>query len=95
MVGLSPRLGHYPHELSGGEQQRVAVARALINNPRLILADEPTGDLDESTEALVLDVLERHISRHRAALVMVTHSRELAARASRKCLMKDGRLEVH
>jgi putative ABC transport system ATP-binding protein/lipoprotein-releasing system ATP-binding protein len=93
LVGLSDRLGHYPREMSGGEQQRVAIARALITKPRVILADEPTGDLDEQTESVVMDVLERYVREHQASLIMVTHSRDLAGRAARQCLMKHGLLE--
>jgi len=93
LVGLSDRLGHYPREMSGGEQQRVAIARALVTKPRVILADEPTGDLDERTESLIMDVLLRYVREHRAALIMVTHSRELAGRAARQCMMKHGLLE--
>lgn len=93
MVGIADRLGRYPRELSGGEQQRVAVARALINAPAIILADEPTGNLDEATEASVMTVLERYVRENGAAMVMVTHNRELASRAGRRCVMKNGLLE--
>jgi putative ABC transport system ATP-binding protein/macrolide transport system ATP-binding/permease protein/lipoprotein-releasing system ATP-binding protein len=92
-VGLSRRLEAYPGELSGGEQCRVALARALMNDPPLILADEPTGDLDEKTE---LEIVERLVTLHRdrgTTLVLVTHSPELARRADRILLLRAGRLE--
>lgn len=85
-AGLGERLGHYPNELSGGEQQRVAVVRALMNSPRLILADEPTGNLDQTTGTAILDLLfdlSGRFSSAPPALVMVTHSKELAARCDR------------
>lgn len=92
-VGLADRLDAYPDELSGGEQRRVALARALVNQPPLILADEPTGDLDEASE---LAVIERLVTLHRAqgtTLVLVTHSPELARRADRVVHMRAGRVE--
>ena len=92
-VGLADRLEAYPGELSGGEQCRVALARALVNRPPLILADEPTGELDEETE---LEVIERLVALHRAegtTLVLVTHSPELARRADRVVRLRGGRLE--
>lgn len=93
LVGLSTKLHRYPSELSGGEQQRVAVARSFINDPAIILADEPTGDLDEETEAEVMKVFE-HLNRNRkTTFIMVTHTSELAARASRRFRMKGGHIE--
>jgi putative ABC transport system ATP-binding protein/macrolide transport system ATP-binding/permease protein/lipoprotein-releasing system ATP-binding protein len=92
-VGLAERLDAYPGELSGGEQCRVALARALVNRPPLILVDEPTGDLDEETEA---EVIERLLALHRAqgtTLVLVTHSSELARRADRVVRLRGGRVE--
>jgi putative ABC transport system ATP-binding protein len=80
LAGLGPRL---PQQLSGGQLQRVALARALVHRPRLVLADEPTGNLDPSTAARVLDVLAEQARRHGAALVLVTHSEAAAARADR------------
>ena len=91
-VGLEDRRDHRPGELSGGEQQRVALARALVNHPRLLLADEPTGDLDESTAGQVFDLLQRlHASYHLTSIV-VTHNMELAARCSRVLRLESGRL---
>jgi putative ABC transport system ATP-binding protein/macrolide transport system ATP-binding/permease protein/lipoprotein-releasing system ATP-binding protein len=91
-VGLAGRLGAYPGELSGGEQRRVAVARALINDPPLLLADEPTGDLDDRTEADVLRVLLAHGRAPGKALVVVTHSPVVAGRADRVLHLRDGRV---
>jgi putative ABC transport system ATP-binding protein len=82
-VGLSGRDASFPHELSGGEQQRVALARALVHRPRLILADEPTGNLDPDTAAQALDLIDEQVRGHGAALLMVTHSEQAAARADR------------
>ena len=90
-VGLAGRIGHYPAELSGGEQQRVAVARALVHRPELLVADEPTGNLDSAAGRLVLDLLSRLQREVGAALVMATHDLELAARADRMLRLCDGR----
>lgn len=92
-VGLGERLGHKPRELSGGEQQRVAVARALVNEPLIVLADEPTGDLDTFTSRDVQDLIFDMKERHGVALVVVTHNRALAARADRVLRLKEGLLE--
>jgi putative ABC transport system ATP-binding protein len=89
-LGLAARAGNRPSELSGGEQQRVAVAAALINEPVLLVADEPTGELDRVSEALVLDVLENAREKHGCALMIVTHSEEIAARAGRVVRMENG-----
>lgn len=91
-VGLKDRLNHKPQELSGGEQQRAAIARALMNNPPLILADEPTGNLDATTGDSVLDLLFKLTREHNTVLVMVTHNPETAARCSRTLLLQDGLL---
>jgi len=91
-VGLSPRLSHRPAELSGGERQRVAVARALINAPLLILADEPTGNLDSVNAAAVGTLLLEICQAEGTALIVVTHSRELAERFPRREFMRDGQL---
>ncbi len=92
-VGLGDRLGHKPSELSGGEQQRVAVARALVNRPLLVLADEPTGNLDVSTSTQVQEVLFDLKERYGVALLVVTHNRELASRAERVLRLNEGVLE--
>jgi lipoprotein-releasing system ATP-binding protein len=92
-VGLEDRGDHRPGELSGGEQQRVALARALVNNPRLLLADEPTGDLDETTAGRVFDLIERLHASHGLTSILVTHNPALAARCTRILLLESGRLE--
>jgi ABC-type lipoprotein export system ATPase subunit len=90
-VGLPGRVGHRPAELSGGEMQRVAIARALVTGPKLILADEPTGNLDSATGDRILDLFER-IHRDGATIVMVTHDARVAARAARTLVLEEGRL---
>ena len=89
-VGLADRLDHYPVQLSGGEQQRVALARAFVVNPPIVMADEPTGNLDSSNGHLVLDMLLERNSHAGATLVLVTHDSEIASRADRKIVLKDG-----
>jgi putative ABC transport system ATP-binding protein len=91
-VGLAGRAGHRPSELSGGEMQRIAIARALANRPRLLLADEPTGELDQTTGAQVAALLER-VNADGTALVIVTHDPGLAERSRRVLTMRDGRIE--
>jgi putative ABC transport system ATP-binding protein len=92
-VGLGDRMEHRPSELSGGEQQRVAVARALANRPRVLLADEPTGNLDSTRAHELLSLLREMVDRDRLAVLLVTHDRELAASfAHRLIMMKDGRV---
>jgi putative ABC transport system ATP-binding protein len=92
-VGMSHRLTHTPNQLSGGEQQRVAIARALVGEPEVILADEPTGNLDTSRGTEVMELLERLNAERGVALVVVTHDPELAARARRRVRMRDGQIE--
>ena len=92
-VGLEGRADHFPAQLSGGEQQRVALARASAPRPRLLLADEPTGNLDEANGSAVMDLLFDLRDRHGATLVMVTHAPELAARCDRVIRLRDGRIE--
>jgi lipoprotein-releasing system ATP-binding protein len=92
-VGLAHRLSHRPSELSGGEQQRVALARALVNHPKLLLADEPTGNLDQRTSAEVHELLTRVNEEHGTALLVVTHTPELARLMPRQVRMMDGKLE--
>jgi ABC-type lipoprotein export system ATPase subunit len=90
-LGLADRIDHYPDQLSGGQKQRVAIARALINNPRVILADEPTGNLDSATSHTVMTVLTE-INRQGRTLIMVTHEDDIAARTQRIIRLKDGRM---
>ena len=92
-VGLADRLSHRPAQLSGGERQRVAVCRSLINNPVLLLADEPTGNLDRSTAESVGSLLLELNREQNTLLICVTHSPELASRFPRHCVLKDGQLE--
>ncbi|HLH56292.1 MAG TPA: ABC transporter ATP-binding protein [Verrucomicrobiae bacterium] len=92
-VGLGHRLGHRPGQLSGGERQRAAVVRALINRPRLLLADEPTGSLDHASAQDLAGLLTELNAEEKVALILVTHSRELAARMTRVFLLREGRLE--
>jgi ABC-type lipoprotein export system ATPase subunit len=92
-VGLSHRLTHRPNQLSGGERQRVAIARALMNNPRVLFADEPTGNLDAETGRQIMDVLEKLHRDQGQTIVMVTHDRALAREADRVLVLKAGKLE--
>jgi putative ABC transport system ATP-binding protein len=91
-VGLADRLAVFPDKLSGGEQQRVAIARALLLNPRLVLADEPTGNLDAKTGDEIMHLLDEMTRRAGKTLIMVTHSRQIAARADRVLTIQDGQL---
>ncbi len=91
-LGVGDRAGHRPVELSGGERQRVAIARALANEPRIVLADEPTGNLDRDSSRTVADVLRRLPDEHGCTVVLVTHDPDLADRADRRLLLEGGRL---
>ena len=90
--GLKERLGHRPSQLSGGERQRVAMARALYLDPPILLADEPTGNLDSATGAAVLELLLEEQRRRRLSMVLVTHDEKIATRCQRIVTMKDGRI---
>ncbi|WP_299208440.1 ABC transporter ATP-binding protein [uncultured Tateyamaria sp.] len=92
-VGLGHRGGHYPSQMSGGEQQRVALARALVTRPEILLADEPTGNLDGANGQAIMDLLFALRDRHGATLVLVTHAPDLAARCDRVIRLADGRIE--
>lgn len=92
VVGLSSRANHYPAQMSGGEQQRVALARASAPRPHILLADEPTGNLDETNGAAIMDLLFDLRDSHGATLVLVTHSNELAARCDRVIRLRDGHI---
>ena len=89
-VGLGDRMNHLPAELSGGQQQRVAIARALVKNPAVLLADEPTGNLDEETRDEIMDLLEAQAAENEVTLIVVTHDSKVAARAKRHLNIKDG-----
>ena len=92
-VGLDHRLGHYPGQLSGGEQQRVALARAFVIEPKILLADEPTGSLDQTTGADIIELLFEMQERLGSTLILVTHAQELASRCTRIVRLADGRID--
>jgi putative ABC transport system ATP-binding protein len=92
-VGLDQRLNHYPHQLSGGEQQRVAIARAFAGSPKILFADEPTGNLDTTTGAHIIDLLFELNAKGGTTLVLVTHDAALAQRCGRVLVLKDGVLD--
>ncbi|MGB8167432.1 MAG: ABC transporter ATP-binding protein [Chthoniobacteraceae bacterium] len=92
LVGLADRTGHQMHQLSGGQLQRTAIARALIHEPRLLLADEPTGNLDSANAEQVMALLEKIASQRRTTLLLVTHSDEIARRTDRRIRMRDGKI---
>jgi putative ABC transport system ATP-binding protein len=91
-VGLRLRLTHYPGQLSGGEQQRVAIARAFVSGPKLLLADEPTGNLDAATGRMVIDCLFERQARHNASLLLITHDPSIAERCERQVHLVDGKI---
>jgi len=91
-VGLADRLGHLPSALSGGEQQRVGLARAMVTRPRVLLADEPTGNLDQDTGGRVIELMFNLARKHNTAVLLITHDRALAARADRRLTMNRGQL---
>jgi len=91
-VGLSERADHLPAELSGGEQQRVAIARAIVNEPKVLFADEPTGNLDSATSAQIMDILLGLAAEHGVTLIVVTHDQALAARGDRTLVIRDGKI---
>lgn len=93
-VGLGDRMDHYPNQMSGGEQQRVALARASAPRPRILLADEPTGNLDETNGAAIMDLLFGLRDRHGATLIIVTHANDLVVRCDRVVRLRDGRIET-
>ena len=90
LIGLADRHDHKPHQLSGGQQQRVAIARALVTQPKIVLADEPTGNLDSQSGQAVLDLLRRACDEHDQTIIMVTHDHHAAATADRVVFLKDG-----
>jgi putative ABC transport system ATP-binding protein len=92
-VGLAEREGHFPSQLSGGQQQRVAIARALVNNPALLLADEPTGNLDSRTSVEIMDILQKLNDEHGLTVVIVTHETDIAQYAKRAMEFRDGKMK--
>ena len=92
LLGIEDRKNHLPNQLSGGQQQRVAIARALANKPSIILADEPTGNLDSKTTEEVMDLLKQSIKKYNQTLIMITHNNEIAKKADRVISIIDGKL---
>jgi putative ABC transport system ATP-binding protein len=91
MVGLSDRAGHYSNQLSGGQQQRVAIARALVNNPAIIMADEPTGNLDSKTTLEIMSIFQK-LNRQGITIIMITHEPDVASFTRRNIVFRDGRI---
>jgi putative ABC transport system ATP-binding protein len=91
-VNLTDRMHHYPYQLSGGQQQRVAIARSMANDPRIIFADEPTGNLDSATGNIIMDIFIKLNQEHRVTIIMVTHSPEIARKARRVVELADGKI---
>jgi len=94
IVGLHERAHHYPNQLSGGQQQRVAIGRALVNNPSIILADEPTGNLDSRTSVEVMEIFQKLNDEKQITVILVTHERDIAQFAKRNLLFKDGKIKL-
>lgn len=92
MLGLKEKLDYMPNHLSGGQQQRVAIARALISKPAIILADEPTGNLDKKTSSDVLDLLKKSSEKYKQTMIMITHDNDIANKADRKIRIEDGKI---
>ena len=93
-VNMGDRINHYPRELSGGEQQRVAIARALANNPKVIIADEPTGNLDETNEEIIFNILKK-LSQMDKCVIVVSHNENILKYADKVLYMKNGKLGVY
>lgn len=91
-VGLDHRMDHFPDQLSGGEQQRVAIARAIVTRPQILLADEPTGNLDQTTGGEIIELLLATVKKHNTSLVLITHDENLAARCGRIIRIADGKI---
>jgi putative ABC transport system ATP-binding protein len=91
-VGMKPRAHHYPNQLSGGQQQRVAIARALINNPSIVLADEPTGNLDTRTSVEVMEIFQRLNEEQGITVILITHEHDIADYAKRVISFRDGKI---
>ena len=94
IVGLGKRMDHYPNQLSGGQQQRVAIARALINEPSILLADEPTGNLDTRTSIEVMDIFQRLNMERGITVVLITHEMDIAEHGTRFVKFRDGRIQI-